>query len=46
LVRQLLSQSPEVRTVSVATPDYLVQQDAALTSPERSACIGGHGTEP
>jgi len=26
--------------------DYLVQQDAALTSPDRSACIGGHGTEP
>jgi len=27
-------------------PDYLVQQDAAPASPDRSACIGGHGNEP
>src|SRR5712691_2790236 len=46
LVRGLRSQSRERWTVSLATPDQPVQQEAAPLSPARSAWIGGQGTEP
>jgi hypothetical protein len=45
LVRGRRNQSRELSTLSVATPNQPVQQEAAL-SPARSAWIGGHGIEP
>jgi len=45
-VRGLPSQSRELWTISFAMNDYRAQQEAAPVSPERSAWIGGHGTEP
>src|SRR5262245_34799463 len=45
LVRGLRSQSFECLTLSLATITQSAQQEASV-SPERSACIGGHGTEP
>jgi hypothetical protein len=46
LVRGLLSQSRELWTIWVAMDGYRAQHEAAPVSPERSAWIGGHGTEP
>jgi|SRR5262249_5876031 hypothetical protein len=46
LVRGLLSQSRELWTTSFAMMGYLAQHEAAPVSPERSAWIGGQGTEP
>jgi hypothetical protein len=46
LVRGLRSQSRELWTVSFAMSDYLVRPEPAPAPPERSAWIGGHGTEP
>ena len=45
-VRGLLSQSCELWTTSFAMMGYLAQHEAAPVSPERSAWIGGQGTEP
>src|SRR5262249_6956147 len=45
LVRGLLSQSRELWT-TFAMMGYLAQHEAAPVSPERSAWIGGQGTEP
>ena len=46
LVRGLLSQSRELWTISFAMDGYPAQHEAAPVSPERSAWIGGQGTEP
>ena len=46
LVRGLPSQSRELWTTSFAMMGYLAQHEAAPVSPDRSAWIGGHGTEP
>ena len=46
LMRGLLSQSREAWTISFAMMAYPLQQEAAPVSPERSAWIGGQGTEP
>jgi hypothetical protein len=46
LVRGLLSQSRELWTISFAMTAYVAQHEAAPVSPDRSAWIGGHGTEP
>jgi hypothetical protein len=46
LVRGLPSQSRELCTIAFAMTGYPGQQEVGTVSPERSAWIGGHGTEP
>jgi hypothetical protein len=45
-VRGLRSLSRVLASVSVLTVIYSAQQEAAPLAPARSACIGGHGSEP